>query len=101
METEESKNKLNAWNGLSLRIIALFATAMLLSYSPALLRGFFEDTYIPADAYGYRWGKGFIDTEWNWGYRHYLYFLMCMALFCVQACRLFKWIGKHEERFVP
>ncbi len=93
--------KLNAWNGLSLRIIALFATAMLISYSPDYLRGFFEDTYIEPDRLGYRFGGGMFDKEWSWGYRHFLYFLMCLALFIVQAARLFKWIGKNEDRFKP
>lgn len=91
--------KLNAWNGLSLRIIALFATAMLVSYSPALLRGFFDDTFIQLDSFGYRLGTGFIDKEYNWGYRHYLYFYMCVALFVVQASRLYKWVRKNEDDF--
>ena len=94
--------KLNSWNGLSLRIIALFSTAMLMSYSPDLFRGWlFEDTYIEPDRLGYRFGGGIIDEKWDWGYRHYIYFYMCLFLFLVQAARLFKWINKKENKFEP
>lgn len=96
------KPQLNAWNGLSLRIVALFATAMLVSYSPDLLRGFFEDKYIQPDPiFDRRIGGGLIDNEWDWGYRHYLYFFMCVTLFIVQAARLMKWIDKNKTRFEP
>lgn len=95
--------KIKSWNGLSLRIIALFATAMLVSYSPALLREFFEDKFITPDAHGYRWTHSFlgIDEEWDWGYRHYLYFIMCLALFFVQAARLIKWVSSEDRDFTP
>ena len=94
---ENLKN--NKWYGLSLRIIALFVTAMVVSFSPELLRDFFGDKLVLPDEYGYKWGKGFIDQDWDWGYRHYLYFLMCVALFIVQAARLISWIQKYSKEF--
>jgi len=89
----------NDWNGLSLRIIALFATAMLISYSPDYLRTFFADSLYPADQGHY--GRGFIDCDWSWGYRHHLYFFMCLALFFVQTARLFKWCDDSNRDFKP
>lgn len=100
----ETKSKfkftLNVWYGTSLRIIGLFATAMLVSFTPELFRGFFGDEAYPADDRR-SYGHGFIDQNWDWGYRHYLYFLMCFCLFVVQACRLIKWIDKNKENFKP
>ncbi len=93
-----NKITLSAWNGLSLRIIALFATAMLVSYSPNLLRDFFCDELIKPDS-GHSFAIFTMDEKWNWGYRHYLYFYMCVALFFVQVARLIKWIDKNGERF--
>jgi hypothetical protein len=87
------------WTKLSLRIIALFATAMLVSYSPDYLRDFFGDETIPQDKYSYN--HGFMDGKWNWGYRHYLYFWMCVALFFTQAARLFTWVGHKNRNFEP
>jgi hypothetical protein len=92
--------KLNPWYGLSLRIIALFFVAMIVSYSPELFRGFLGDTPIVADGCGIKFG-GMIDADWDWGYRHRLYFLMCIALFIVQAWRLFMWIDKNKNEFKP
>jgi hypothetical protein len=94
--------KLNAWNRLSLRVMALFATAMLVSYSPDLFRTWlFEDKLIQPSETGYVWKHSFmgIDEDWDWGYRHYLYFWMCIVLFVIQAVRLFKWIGRNEKDF--
>lgn len=89
----------NDWNGLSLRIIALFATAMLVSYSPDYLRDFFEDQHYSTNQSQY--GRGFFDCSWSWGYRHYLYWWMCVALFVTQAVRLFTWIIDNKREWKP
>jgi hypothetical protein len=96
---KKEKMKLNLWYGTSLRIIALFVTAMLVSFSPELFRGFFGDSIYPDP--NYKYGHGFIDQKWDWGYRHYLYFIMCVFLFIVQACRLVKWIDENKNEFKP
>lgn len=96
---KNTKIKLNLWYGLSLRVIALFLTAMIVSFSPELFRDFFGDEmYIP-DRYGYISSHDFIDDKWNWGYRHYLYFIMCLCLFIIQAVRLFMWIDDNKNDF--
>lgn len=100
-QKQQAKFKLNLWYGLSLRIIALFVTAIIVSYTPELfsLRDIFGDKPYPDDGRYHR--TGFIDEEWNWGYRHYLYFLMCLCLFIVQAVRLGMWIDKNKDDFKP
>ena len=92
--------KLNLWYGLSLRVIALFVTAMIVSFSPELLRGFFGDAMYVAD----KWGDiphDMMDKQYAWGYRHYLYYIMCLALFIIQAIRLGMWVDKHKDEFKP
>lgn len=90
--------KLNVWNGLSIRIIALFAIAIVLSFCNDFLRDFFGDTYIHFDKYGCR-AWSIMDDEWKCGYRHRLYFLMCLTLFLIQITRLCLWIDKNSSDF--
>jgi hypothetical protein len=90
--------KINLWYGLSLRVIALFVTAMITSFSPELFRDLFGDVlYNPDKTYG----RGWIDDKWDWGFRHYLYFWMCFILFVIQAVRLCMWIDKNKNDFKP
>lgn len=84
------------WMRLSLRVILLFATAMLVSYSPNYLRGFFADELLPKD----NWSSGiFIDDGYKWGFRHYLFQWMCIVLFLIQVIRTFSWACKNEKNF--
>lgn len=87
------------WMKLSLRIILLFATAMLVSFSPEYLRLFFGDVSIQPTEFGSYFGGGMIDQHWNWGFRHYLYFYMCISLFFVQVIRIFTWIQTNNNKF--
>ncbi len=86
--------KLSAWNNLSIRIIGLFITAMMVSFSPMFLRGFFGDTQ-HTDNYH----MGLIDDSWYWGFRHTLYFLMCISLFIIQAVKICVWVDKNINKF--
>ncbi len=100
---KEHKFKINLWYGLSFRIILLFVTAMLVSFSPELFRGFFGDELYPPDDGHYLRGRdnSWIDDKWDWGYRHFLYFFMCIFLFIVQAVRLIMWIYENKDDFKP
>lgn len=79
------------WMRLSLRVILLFATAMLVSFSPPYLRDFFQDSVSE-----HKWG---FDNGYDWGFRHYLYFWMCVILFLIQAIRIFTWIVENDDKF--
>ena len=89
--------KFTDWEKISLRVIGLFATAMLASYSPMFLRGFFGDTPNSPDSLGLIWHGGFFDEQWSWGFRHYLYFWMCVILFLIQAVKIIKWISTRND----
>jgi len=93
----------DAWMKLSLRVIALFFTAMLISYSPMYLRPFFADVEYGIHNYGSlgteHITRGMIDVNWEWGFRHYLYFYMCIVLFAIQAVKIITWVGAYEDDF--
>ena len=89
--------KITDWEKLSLKVILLFATAMLISYSPQFLRGFFNDTLYTDQVH-----HDLFDTAWNWGFRHYLYFWMNIILFIIQIARIVKWVeirGRDKNCF--
>ena len=89
---------LNLWYALSLRIILLFVTAMLVSFVPDYLRNFFGDVkYLETEIYHH----SLIDDQYEWGFRHSLYFFMCCCLFIVQAIRLGMWVDKNHKEFKP
>lgn len=88
-------NKLfDYWRRLSLRVIFLFITAMLVSFFPAALRNFFGDIQVISD-------HSLIDDNWNWGFRHYLYWWMCVILFIIQAIRIIHWMMSNVDEFKP
>lgn len=89
-------NKLfDYWMRLSIRVILLFATAMLVSFPPEYLREFFGDRAYSSQEFHH----GMIDDKYEWGFRHSLYFLMCIILFVVQVVRIFAWTAKNENKF--
>lgn len=79
---------------LSLRIILLGIVAMASSYIPELYPNIFGDwhcegsisiaTEKPFSYTGCNYGTDFHHSTWHWGYRHYLYLLMCIILLIVQ-----------------
>ena len=86
---------LSDWTKLSLRVIGLFVTAMLISYSPDYLREFFGDQARAKDD----WHRGMMDGMWEWGFRHYLYFWMNIVLFIIQAIKIVKWAFNEKQKF--
>ncbi len=94
------KNIINNWNKLSLKILILFGVTMLLTFLPDHLRDFFGDKLyiIPegTDKYDMPNRHDFLDIDWDWGWRHHIYFLMCLLLFTVQAVKIIVWIDKND-----
>lgn len=92
--------KTSNWTKLSMRVVLLFAVTMILTYLPDHLRVMFGDRPNTYNAYSYgggRWdGTHFLDEQWIWGWRHYLYFWMCMVLFVIQAVRIGVWINNNK-----
>ena len=79
---------------LSLKIISLFTIAILSTFVGDYLHSFLGDWQCLGSGYinnkfhyercNYA-GSLFHDPRWHWGYRHWLYFSMCLCLFVIQA----------------
>ncbi len=95
---------------VSLNVIAVFMTVILMSFVPGLVPNFFGDTlcqgsghpvenphgpnYYQFCNYG---NSGFHEPEWHWGYQHWLWFIMGICLFIIQAVRIINIIDAKEE----
>jgi hypothetical protein len=96
---------------ISLRVIALFVIAMLVSFIPEYLHDFFGDwtckgsgvgKYFPADDNNYAhtvyngcmYGGESHTSETHWGYRHWLFFMMGVILFFIQAFDIINYVDK-------
>lgn len=82
---------------LSMNIVAIFIIAILLSLVPDHLHNFFGDWLCEGRTYdGTTWSGCDINShssyghnpQMHWGYRHWLWLSMCIALFVVQLFRI-------------
>jgi hypothetical protein len=74
---------------ISLKVIALFTIAILSSFVGDLLSLFLGD--FPCGVIG-RCHDGYsisYTEHIHWGFRHWIYFTMCVVLFCLQANYIF------------
>jgi hypothetical protein len=87
---------------IQLKIIMLFTVAIFSTFVGDLLHSFFGDwwcdgsgepifvketksTFEHYEYLGCRYiNEGHI-SQWHWGYRHWLYFIMCITLFVIQV----------------
>lgn len=82
---------------ISLRIILLFTVAILSTFLGELLSGFLGDWECDITGmchYGY--GKEYY-SHVHWGYRHWLYFVMCVMLFIIQANDVIQLVKKQSK----
>ena len=81
---------------IALRIIVLFISVMLITFVTPTLHTFFGD--IPQNASNY---PHEIDSAWNWGQRHYWYFIMMILLFLLSLINTIVWIVKSINSYYP
>lgn len=99
-------NKLKYTQVISLKIILLFSVAILSTFVGDYLHDFFgdwkctgsgqrlEDSFRYYQKCNYA-DNGFHDAMWHWGYRHWLYLLMCITLFGVQVYEIVNYKSKN------
>jgi hypothetical protein len=83
--------KFNVYFGIAIQIIALCVVGMLWTLITPELRTFFGDTPFTKTTSNWR---DPVDSEWNWGARHYWYFWMMFLLFILSAINCFMSIRK-------
>jgi hypothetical protein len=103
---------MNKSTKVSLRIICLFGIAMLLGFIPEYGRVFFGDWFCEGCRITGYSTEGLhmpiysgceydcMDhvhcPQWHWGYRHWLWLFMGIALWIIQAVNIFKIIDNEE-----
>lgn len=70
---------------VSIRIIAMFSVAILISFIPEMFPDFFGDWSCNGCNYGEAGYSRIHKPSTHWGYRHYLFFIMGAVLFIVQT----------------
>lgn len=87
---------MNKFTKISLNIVAVFAVAMAMSFIADNMHSFFNDWYCKGAIHGNgcMYGEYNHDPTWHWGWRHYLWMLMSVCLFIVQAVRIIQIIEK-------
>jgi len=88
--------KINKSQKISLKVILLFTIAIFSTFVGDYLHSFLGDwkclgsgilndsIYNPIYKYCNYAECGFHDPTWHWGYRHWLYLVMCITLFIIQ-----------------
>ena len=89
---------------VSIRVIAMFTGAILLSYIPVLMPKFFGDWFCKGSG---NWIDNhyqkctqtgqFHNPTWHWGYQHWLFFFMGLCLMVIQIVDIINLINKKEN----
>jgi len=101
--------KLTKTHLLSLRIVVLFTVAILSTFLGDYLHLFLGDW--KCDGSGKRYLEGIYvlyercnyslcnlhDSSWHWGYRHWIYFVMCITLFIIQVVDIINFSSKKLQ----
>lgn len=88
---------------ISIRVIILFTIAIFSTFVPELYRPFFGDWFCEGAIRDDTWHLigcqytdwGTHDSTWHWGYRHWLYLMMCLSLFIIQVVQIIKIVEKY------
>lgn len=88
--------KAQVYFGIAIRIVFLFTVAMMATFIPEHLRGFFGDVPCGGDC-----KYDFTERAWDWGARHYWYAWMMLCLFILTVVNLIiqvkSVVEKHYE----
>ena len=81
---------------ISLKVILLFTIAIFSTFLGDYLHSFFDDSYCTTI------GCRYMDTrhslpQWHWGYRHWLYLIMCLTLFTIQIVDIISYAYSTEH----
>lgn len=83
---------------LSLRIIVLFTIAILSTFlgdwkCDGSGKRYLDDVYVMYERCNYSICS-LHDPSWHWGYRHWIYFVMCITLFIIQLVDIINFSSK-------
>ena len=88
---------------VSIRVIAMFTGAILLSYIPVFMPKFFGDWFCKGSGefVDHHWSicdyYDYHNPTWHWGYQHWLFFFMGLCLMVIQIVDIINLINKKEN----
>jgi hypothetical protein len=93
--------KISFWEQLSFRIFILFLIAIFSTFIPEYCHNFFGDWYCSGSGLQMAnfhfpncdYLAQYHTSTWHWGYRHWLWLIMCLTLFIVNAARIIQYIN--------
>lgn len=100
--------KINKSQKIYLKVILLFTIAIFSTFVGDYLHYFLGDwkclgsgtpndsIYNPIYKYCNYAECGFHDSTWHWGYRHWLYLVMCITLFIIQIIDIISFAASNE-----
>jgi hypothetical protein len=83
---------------ISLRVIIVFSIGIVSTFVTDHFHDFFGDWTCKGCNYG---ESGYFATHQptlHWGYRHWLYFLMCLVLFVIQAIDIIEYANSNKKQ---
>jgi len=93
---------------VSIRVIAMFMGAILLSFIPLSMPKYFGDwicegslSRINGSNYefsGCNYYNTFHKSTWHWGYQHWLFFFMGLCLMIIQIVDIINIINKENKK---
>lgn len=98
--------KLDKFQQLSVRVVLLFTVAIFSTFIPDYFHSFFGDELCKGQYFDYasnhsigclKGDWGLHDPTWHWGYRHWLYFFMCIILFIINVGSIIDVLQKEKK----
>lgn len=97
--------KLSKIQKVSLRVILLFTVAIFSTFVGDYLHDFLGDwkcagsgKLVDYHYEGCNYRNYYHDAILHWGYRHWLYLIMCIILFIIQVVGIVSYIDSKEEK---
>lgn len=79
------------------RIVSVFIVAMILSFIGEYAHAFLGDWHCKGCNYSESGYSNMHEPQWHWGYRHWLFFIMGIFLFILQAVDIIMYLDNSED----
>jgi len=84
-------------NSVDFKVTMLFVSAILSTFISDYLSSFFGDYRCNLIKIRHHFIIYEYEIHYHWGYRHWLYFAMCVVLFVIKAVSIINYIGPEKK----
>jgi len=89
--------KISKTNIIYLKVTMLFVSAILSTFISDYLSSFLGDYRCNLIEIRHHFGSYEYKAHYHWGYRHWLYFVMCVVLIVIKAVSIINYIGSEKK----